>query len=162
MKVGLNYYAQFLPGGKQSMIDLARLSDRENVRNVALLYDQMGVNDRGRVILDELCAGALVSTSDFIGAVASVAHAQSMDASKMIAALAQPKVLEAAIARANDGDGGHADRKMLLQVTGLLPTPSGARIAIDNRSQAFAGAVAGSNGPSFDDVIRSSAEVVRK
>ncbi len=160
-RVGLNYFATYLPGGRETMMELARLSDRETVQNVATLYAQLSAEKQRTIVIEELCIAASVSPVDFISAVTSVAYTVNMDISRLLASLAQPEVVQAAIDRAKDTEGGHADRKMLLQAQKFLPVGA---LNISQKQVAVAGAQANAeaSGPSFEDILRESAEVVRR
>lgn len=159
-RVGLNYFASFLPGGRETMMGLARLADRQNVQHVAMLYEELSADRRETFVIEELCKAAEVSPTDFISAVTAVAYSVNMDISRLLASLAQPEVVQAAIERSKNLEGGHADRKMLLQAQKFLPVGS---VNISQKQVAVAGAQANAeaSGPSFEDILRQSAEAVR-
>ena len=84
--------------------------------------------------MEDLCAAADLTPDEFLGAVIPVIYRRNQDISRIIAAMAQPKVLEATIQSAQT-QWGSLDRQMLHQASGFLPTKAGQQINIDNRKQ---------------------------
>jgi len=159
----LAYVARFLPGGKAGLVELARLSDDERVQAVVADYDSLDKCRRQNTRLEVLCEGHGIAAREFLGAVVSAAFDYSTDLSRLIAALAQPRVVTAAVRNAVR-QPGFRDREMLLQSSGFAPTPKGISI----QTTAVAGAKASAADekatglPSFAETITMAAEAARK
>src|SRR5882762_10372454 len=85
---GLNYFALFLPGGLENMIELARLSEDQKVQEVARRWNALPRKDRKNTSLDELCGAAGVTPSKFLGVVVATACELGMDVRGVMAAIA--------------------------------------------------------------------------
>ena len=72
---GVNYVAAFLPGGLETMIALARLSENQKVQAVALQWNSLSRRNRGNTPIDQLCRAAGVGDSKFLGTVTGTAFA---------------------------------------------------------------------------------------
>ena len=108
--------------------------DDERFKRITHAWDEASQRDRDVVRLEDLCAAADVTPDEFLGAVIPVIYRRNQDISRIIAAMAQPKVLEATIQSATT-QWGSLDRQMLHQASGFLPTKAGQQINIDNRKQ---------------------------
>lgn len=120
-------------GGKESAIGGARLladSDKRFLR-VITAYDALSDEDKGKVRLEDLCAGAEITPGEFLGIVTTALWERNADIGRLIAAVNHPKVIENTIEHSASPFGGQ-DRKMLLEASGFLPTSKGLSINIDN------------------------------
>jgi hypothetical protein len=106
----------------------------ERFRRITHAWDEASLRDRDTVRLEDLCAAADLTPDEFLGSVIPVIYRRNQDISRIIAAMAQPKVLEATIQSAQT-QWGSLDRQMLHQASGFLPTKAGQQINIDNRKQ---------------------------
>lgn len=117
---GLDYFALFLPGGVPNTIALARLSEDEGVQAVALLWNELPRKQRRNASLDELCRGAGVGVSKFLGTVVGKAFELGMDVSAIFEAImnldSMPKYINRALR-----PGAFRDRERILRSAGLLP-----------------------------------------
>lgn len=129
-------YAFRSVGGKETAIEAARLiqEDDERFKKITHAWDQASIRDKDSLRLEDLCSAADLTPDEFLGAVIPVIYRRNQDISRIIAAMAQPKVLEATIASATT-QWGSLDRQMLHQASGFLPTKAGQQIHIDNRKQ---------------------------
>lgn len=129
-------YAFKSVGGKETAIEAARMvqDEDERFKKITFAWDQATLRDRDAVRLEDLCAAADITPDEFLGAVIPVIYRRNQDISRIIAAMAQPKVLEATIQSAQT-QWGSLDRQMLHQASGFLPTKAGQQINIDNRKQ---------------------------
>jgi len=129
-------YAFKSVGGKETAIEAARMVEGEDERfkKITYAWDNASLRDRDTVRLEDLCAAADLTPDEFLGAVIPVIYRRNQDISRIIAAMAQPKVLEATI-QAAQTQFGSLDRQMLHQASGFLPTKAGQQINIDNRKQ---------------------------
>ena len=95
--------------------------DDERFKRITHAWDEASIRDRDSVRLEDLCAAAEITPDEFLGAVIPVIYRRNQDISRIIAAMAQPKVLEATIQSAQT-QWGSLDRQMLHQASGFLPT----------------------------------------
>jgi len=157
-------------GGKETAIEAARLIEDtdERLKKVVYAWDQSTIRTRDTVRLEDLCAAADIAPDEFLGIVIPAIYRRNQDISKLIAAMAQPKVMEATISAAQLPHGTQ-DRQMLHQASGFLPTKAGQSINIDNRKQTL---VAGGNSgisvepgvsqlPSFEQDMIEGSTVLR-
>jgi hypothetical protein len=116
---GLNHFALFLPGGVQNTIALARLSEDEAVQAVALLWNELPRKQRRHASLDELCRGAGVGVSKFLGTVVGKAFELGFDVRAVFEAIvnldSMPKYINRALR-----PGAFSDRERILRSAGLL------------------------------------------
>lgn len=131
-------------GGKQTAVEAARMAqdDDERLKKFVYAWDQATQRDQEKIKLEDLCAAADLRPDDFLGLIMPALYRRNMDISKIISSMAQPKIVEAAVAAAQTTWGG-MDRQMLLSERGFLPTKGGQQINIDNRKQTL---VAGNGG----------------
>jgi len=118
---GLNYFALFLPGGLENVIDLARFSENENVQEVARRWNALPRRERKNASLDDLCKAAGVGASKFLGVVVATAHELGMDVSGVVAAIANLETMPAHMERVAKR-GGFRDRERVLQSVGFYPS----------------------------------------
>ena len=135
-KIGLAYVASLLPGGLTSMMTLARYSPNPRVLGVVERWSTLPAADRKSAVIDDICFACEISPAEFIGEIARAAYSQSMDISKLMASIGQPLAVKAMTEQAASPDGV-ADRRMLFQTTGLLPSPQGHtfNVSADARTQ---------------------------
>src|SRR5262249_13425211 len=81
---GLDYFASFLPGGLENVIDLARFSQDEKVQELASRWNALPRKDRKQASLDQLCKAVGIGTSKFLGVVVETAHELGIDITRMI------------------------------------------------------------------------------
>jgi hypothetical protein len=117
---GLNYFAFFLPGGLDNVIDLARLSENEKVQEVARRWNALPRRDRKNSSLDELCKAAGVTHSKFLGVVVGTAYELGIDVGDVMGAIANVQTMPAHMDRVVKR-GGFRDRERILQSAGLYP-----------------------------------------
>ncbi len=157
---GLSYVAMRLDGGKDALMELARLSEDERMQKAVDAWDRLSASDQVAVRLEMICEAAELSPSEFVGEIARAAYRWNMDVSTLIAMLAQPRIVEKMTELAEHPDGHH-DRKMLLQSSGFLPLPKGARTTIHVSAQAAAIASTERGLPSFADDVMENVKVIR-
>lgn len=131
------YASRFLKGGKRALMELARISEREDVKGVVKHWDDLSERKRRDAKIEEICESLEVSPSDFLAEVVKAAFECNTDIGKLVAAVEHPRVVQAAIRNALKPKGTK-DREMLMQASGLLPTGRGLVV----NTQAIAGAKA--------------------
>jgi hypothetical protein len=95
-------------------------------------YRQLGVRDREQLPIEAICIKAGVNPLQILGAVIVAARSLKAQESALKAILAHPDVIDSTILTANlPGPAGTADRKMLHEAVGFLPTKQGSQIAIN-------------------------------
>jgi len=113
---GLNYFALFLPGGLETMIALARLSENQKVQAVALQWNSLSRKNRRNTPIDQLCRAAGVGDSKFLGTVTGTAFELGIDVSGVFAAMMNLDAMAAYM----HGPLGFKDRARVLHSVGLL------------------------------------------
>jgi hypothetical protein len=153
-------------GGRQTAIEYARLAAGNDKRfeRFCFAYDRLSSSDQGVIRLEDLCAAAEITPSEFLGGIVTVAYKHNTDVSRLVAAINQPRVVEATIEAALQPFGTD-DRKILHTHSGFLPTPRAAQINVNATANAAAIAQGGSaNGggmPKFETDIIDVTEAVR-
>lgn len=123
------------------LIDFLRGSVEPIAKAFLSRYDSLSAQHQKIAPVEAICVSAGVETGKFIGVVMEAVFAQTRLASELMAAAAQPDVVQATLEAALvAGRDGVADRKMIHQHSGFLPIPKtqivsmpGARI--DARTQ---------------------------
>ena len=98
---------------------------------VTYAYDHLSEVDKKSIRLEDLLAAAEITPDQFLGEIIPALWRRNTDIAKLIATIHQPAVMEATIEAAK-GQFGMPDRKMLLDMGGLLPQKPGMQIMIDN------------------------------
>ena len=153
-------------GGKETAIEYARLAAYDDVRFERFIraYDGLNVTEQGKCRLEDLCATAEISPSQFLGGIAAVAYKHNYDVSRLIAAVNQPAVVEATVESALQPFGTD-DRRILHTHAGFLPSPKAPQINVSANAQAAsitqAGAISGGGMPKFETDITEVTEAIR-
>lgn len=157
-------------GGKKTAIEYARLAAQVEPRFKKLVwaYDELSAMDQEKIRLEDLCAGAEILPTEFLGMIAQVAYSHNLDVANIIAAVHHPRIVEATIANAIENPYGTEDRKMLHAHHNFVPQPKGTTISINNQPQAIAAAnskivaMEGTGGlPSFETEGIEIAQAIR-
>jgi hypothetical protein len=119
------------------LIDFLRGSADPIAKAYLKRYDSLPARMQKLAPVEAICVAEGIDTTKFFGIIAESVLTQTRFTSQLMAAAAQPSVVEATITSALQADGDK-DRKMLHQHDGFLPVPKtqfvnmpGARI--DNR-----------------------------
>lgn len=160
---GLAYAARALPGGRASLMELARLSQHSAVKVIVEEWDRRSRRGRLSTSLEALCDGAGVSPGDFLGEVVKAAFDHNTDVAKLVMAVNIPRVVQNSV-KAALTPKGFRDREMLMQATGIAPRGGG---GIHVNTTAIAGAranaVADQGGlPAFERDATLIAQAVRE
>lgn len=137
----LTYAISRIPGGKVTFLEYARLSVNEKVKALLALWDGMNLKTKKDTSIESLCDRVELPPVDLLKEVTGLAYEYNTDLSNFIAAVAQPRVVEAGIKKALKMDGVD-DRRMLHQHSGFIPTPKGPSINIGVNASAQAAAAA--------------------
>jgi hypothetical protein len=114
-------------GSKSVFIDYARLSNDEQVQWLVGKWDGLSPSDREALCISDLCAATGLRFSTLLGEVTARAFDHNSDVSRLIAAVNQPRVVEATVRSAiRIGPDGTKDRQMLLAHSNFLPVPKSA------------------------------------
>ena len=97
------------------MIALARLSEDQKVKSVALQWNSLSRKDRRNAPIDQLCRAVGVDDSKFLGAVTSTAFELGIDVSRVFAAITNLDAMPTRMGRAL----GFKDRERILRSVGL-------------------------------------------
>jgi hypothetical protein len=85
-------------------------------------FDSLAAKYQRVAPVEAVCIAAGIDTEKFFAVVAAAVFRQTKHTAELLAASAQPKVVEASVERATSPDGV-ADRKMLFQHAEFLPMP---------------------------------------
>lgn len=111
------------------MTRLARANDPRAERFMAA-WDALDASEQqGWGTADAICKRARLTPLELLGVGAEVAYRVAMYTAQIRAALALPSIVERSVEVALTDDGV-ADRRMLYQHSGFLPTPKGSQVAI--------------------------------
>jgi hypothetical protein len=126
-------------GVLKDLIDFLRGSSDPLAKAYLVIYDSLTFKQRQAAPIEAICVKAGIDTEKFFATVAGAVFSQTRHTAELMAAAAQPDVVQATVDAALD-PRGKVDRKMLHQHSGFLPIPKtqivsmpGARI--DARSQ---------------------------
>lgn len=111
-------------GSREEFLDYARTSDDGRIVTMIERYDKLSDSDRDALTIPDLCAFAEITFAELLGEVVRVAFSHNTDLSNLIAAVNQPKVVQATVDAALKPDGVD-DRKVLHQHSGFVPIPKG-------------------------------------
>jgi hypothetical protein len=138
-------------GGKKTAIEAARLvsSTDERFKRLVYAYDSASEQDKASIQLEDLLGAADLSADEFLANVVPALWRRNVDLGRVISAVSHPMVVNATITNAvTGGSFGVADRRMLLEHEGFLPTKQGMQINVDASHKNL---VAGGKGGSVTD-----------
>lgn len=135
---GLAYVSRALPGGRASLIELARLSPHTRVKAVVQEWDSLTATKQIRTRLEVLCEGREIPPADFLGEVVKAAFEHNIDLGKLILAINTPRIVQRSVKEALT-QKGFKDRQMLMEASGIAPKGGG---GIHVHAEARAGAQA--------------------
>jgi hypothetical protein len=135
-------------GSIATVIAALREDDSEDAASFIAKYDSISESDRGRLTIEEIFTAAELSARRFIEITTGALMQRSGDITKMMVAVAQPRVTEATIKAATeslpivatrDGErevvgwtnGDVKAMEMFHKATGFLPMPKGAQTTIN-------------------------------
>lgn len=121
---GITYACRYLPGGKASLLELARLCPHESVKAIVADWDALAPSKRNTTRVESLCEARELDPWDFYGLVAAAAGRVHCDVAKMMLAVELPRVTARSIREANTRNG-FKDREMLMQAAGIAPARGG-------------------------------------
>lgn len=124
---GLAYAARALPGGRASLMELARLSESPKVKEIVAEWDKLTPTRRGKTRLEVLCDSFGLSPGEFLGAVVKAAFEHNTDISKLILAVNTPRIVQKSVQQALK-QKGFKDREMLMQAAGIAPKGGGIHV----------------------------------
>jgi hypothetical protein len=118
-------------GGIEAMIDLCMYcaDECEEAGRIVIMWRETVLDDRDKLIPEELCRKADISPARLLGVLAKAAFQRNIDLSKMLMAMHSPAMIGAA-AKFGDRKDGHQDRKMLLQAAGVVPMGGSKGVAV--------------------------------
>jgi len=135
-------------GSVQNAVQALRSDDSEEAQGFIEKYDSIAGSDRSRLGLEEIFTSCGITARRFIEVLTGALMQQCQDVTKMMVAVAQPKVIQATIKAAIDQvpivadvDGerivvGHTNgdtkaMEIFHKATGFLPTPKGSNTTIN-------------------------------
>lgn len=147
-----------LAGGKESLMELARLAPEIDPKLAGVIEDWDRLNPTGKkgVSLDLLCKQKNIDPFHFLGVIAEASIKYRDNASVVIAAMSLPKIVETSVKAAMKVKTGFKDREALMKHAGFLPVPAGATFVnnLQNKVETNVGeAPASGHLPSFEKTI---------
>lgn len=132
-------------GSIASAIEALRGDDSDDAVAFIERYDGISKSDMARVSIEEIFTAAGLTARRFVECVTGALMQQSSDTTKMMIAVAQPRVTEATIKAAvdsipiMDGEGeiaGYTNgdvkaQELFHKITGAMPTPKGANLTFN-------------------------------
>ena len=107
-------------------------------------WDKLSKAEQRRKMPEDVCDLCGVRPSELGGIVSEQVLSSGMDASKILAGMEHPRVMEAVAREARKKDG-YSDRALFLRATGSLPK-EGASVVVHNNTLAVAGRQGGPGG----------------
>lgn len=165
---GLAYAARALPGGKKSLMELARLSTHESVKAAVAEWDAFSDRKKLGTRLEVLCEGHGIEWPDFLGEIVAAAARHNTDVSKLILAVSVPRIVQRMVKEASTRTG-FKDRQMALQAARVVPAGGGGvhvntQVAASAKSAAVATAAPEQTRglPAFEQDVIEASSVVRE
>ena len=106
-------------GGRRTFLELGALSDDEQVRQVAVVWNSLSARDKRTCSLEELCNAVGIEPSRLFGSVAVTAVRHNMDMTKLILALNAPHLMQELVERALQPDGDR-ERELYFKMWGEI------------------------------------------
>ena len=124
-------------------IGYLRASLQPEARALISLYDSTPFTraERSKLTLEALCAAASISPSLALEMIGGAATRLDLQHAAFVASHAAGRVMKKTVDMALTDEGVH-DRTLLHKITGMLPTPKGAQIAVNVVAQASSAAIA--------------------
>lgn len=167
-------------GSVTAAIEALRGDDSDDAVLFIQRYDAVSTSDMERVSLEEIFTAAGLTSRRFVEVVTGALMQQSSDTTKMMIAVAQPKVTEATIKAATeerpifDREGNEVGstpgdvkaQELFHKITGAMPTPKGASLTFNlqkNNATLTQNKGDGETEPpqSMDDFLMEMQDVVR-
>jgi hypothetical protein len=153
-----------VPGGMKTFMQWVRYAGNYNKEIMAVcdLFFQLPEDRQNAPELEEVCKTLGFYVRDLYKEAVGVAFDLHMSTTRMTAALAMPAVMAKNIKEAKKTDGIE-DRRMFMQVTGLMPTPKGSTINIaQTQSQGMLTTDGEPSGiPSFEESVVKFSDIIR-
>lgn len=116
---------------RQRILDFAAVSQQPCAMRFTAAMHRLNPKDVKNLSFEAMCVHAQVSPLEMLGAIMASAINMKAVESKLKAALAHPDVVQSTIKAAKNQKFGQADRKMLHEAVGFLPTKQGGGIEIN-------------------------------
>jgi hypothetical protein len=125
--------------GRHDFIRAMRLCSQDTqIMEILQLYDRLGDTEKNRVSLDALCMQVDLPPEKLCATVCNELVKVNGQTLKMILSTATPTVLRAGITNAGKPEGLE-DRKMVYQMSGLMPFDKGNEVNINQNFGAMRG-----------------------
>lgn len=121
-RFSLDYIARKV-GGKQFLVDLARNCGDAEIKAFVAAWDGLTKSKKKTTALELVCQQVSLDPSWLFGRISEEVSRRGADCTKLIGALAVPKVLEKTVEVALT-DEGWRDRQMVLKAARIIPTPT--------------------------------------
>lgn len=152
-----------VPGGIREFMKWVKGAGMRDKRYMPVFeaFDALLPSRQNAVELESICVTLGVPPFDLLGDAVKIAAEHQRDAAKLIASLAMPKVMRVNVKQAQKPKSVE-DRRMFMQATGILPTPSGSIFNISAQANSNVTNKGEPSGlPDFEDSVISFSEVIR-
>ena len=114
------------------------VSDNGDARKLMRIYNSIPRTFKEHLPIESFCLAAGVDPLNILQAIVdSISRLNAMNAAVNLS-VAQPEVVDTTVNAALDIDNGHKDRRLYMQVSGLMPTSKGAQTIVNVRTSANA------------------------
>src|SRR5262249_19553772 len=110
-------------GSRGNVIITLRADDSEEARSLIEAFDSLNGTQQGRVSFEELFTAAGLTSRRFVEVVTGALMQQAQDVSRMMIAVAQPKVSKQLIAQATKRKPDLKAIELFGKMSNMLPTP---------------------------------------
>ncbi len=170
-------------GSVYHAVEALRSDDSEDAQSFIAKWDILSPSDRKRLRLEEVFTAAGISARRFVEVLTGALMQQCQDVTKMMVAVAQPKVIQSTIKAATDQvpivamnaigvmkvvghtNGDTKAMEIFHKATGFLPTPKGSNTTINlNQLNQTANMESGDEEPelqSMDEFLMEIQDVIR-
>lgn len=118
-------------GGHEKIIEMLRFSGDPGAQALLQVYDDCPVGDRKYISIEAYCIKASVSPALILGAVVMSAKQLMGQESALLTIMEHPEVVRKTIQYAKELPGASADRKMVHDAVGYLPTAKGGGVGVN-------------------------------
>jgi hypothetical protein len=134
---------RYLPGGREGFlryVDIARQAGDATAIQFFAVFHDLGVTEQRLASFDAVCLAGNIKPVELVKAIVGAIFEHNVDVGRLVAAAAQPDIVDATIRAAKRPDG-YRDREMLLTASGHLPS-RGPLVSIQNQANILAGSIA--------------------
>ena len=122
---------KYIDGGVTTIIEALRAHDEDDARDFLDIYDELSVKDKKVLKLEEIACAVPLSALRLAEIIQTAVVMYGKLTTSFLLSSSMHKVVATSLKQAVK-PSGLADREWMLKAGGVLPTPKGAQIAIQN------------------------------